>query len=97
MTKPIADFKVPAVKRAIRVAHAQGLAVQSYDIKRDGSIHIELRDYQVASDGTVRVLDNGCGVVETELAEAMKENKISYNAKTEYYLYARDRMGLDDD
>ena len=57
MTKPIADFKVPAVKRAIRVAHAQGLAVQSYDIKRDGSIHIELRDYQVASDGTVRVLD----------------------------------------
>ena len=56
MTKPIADFKVPAVKRAIRVAHSQQLVVDSYDIRPDGTIHIELRDYQVASDGTVRAV-----------------------------------------
>ena len=55
MTKPIADFKVPAVKRAIKVAHSQQLVVDSFDIRADGSIHIELRDYEVAPDGTIRV------------------------------------------
>ena len=55
MTKRIADFKVPAVKRAIRVAHSQQLAVDSFDIRADGSIHIELRDYEVTPDGTIRV------------------------------------------
>ena len=29
--------------------------VESYDIKSDGTIHIELRDYEIARDGTVRV------------------------------------------
>jgi hypothetical protein len=55
MTKKLADFKVPTVRRAIRIAHAQGLVVDSYDIKSDGTIHIELRDYEIARDGTVRV------------------------------------------
>jgi len=55
MTKPNADFRVPAIKRAIRVAHAQGLAVQSYDIMRDGSIRVQLAPYEVTSDGSVRV------------------------------------------
>jgi hypothetical protein len=35
--------------------------------------------------------------VETELAEAMMRDKISYKAKTEYHPYSRDRMGFDDD
>jgi hypothetical protein len=55
MTKPIADFKVPAVKRAIKVAHSQQLVVDSFDIRADGSIHVQLRDYEVTSDGAVRV------------------------------------------
>jgi hypothetical protein len=38
-----------------RIAHAQGLVVDSFDVRADGSIHIELRDYEVARDGTVRV------------------------------------------
>ena len=54
MTKPNTDFRVPTIRRAIRLAHAQGLAVQSYDIKRDGSVHIELRDYRVTPDGEIR-------------------------------------------
>jgi hypothetical protein len=53
--KRTADFKIPVVKRAIRVAHSQGLIVDSYDIRADGTIHIELRDYQVAPDGTIRI------------------------------------------
>jgi hypothetical protein len=40
--KKLADFKVPTVRRAIRIAHAQGLVVDSYDIKSDGSIHVQL-------------------------------------------------------
>jgi hypothetical protein len=35
--------------------------------------------------------------IETELVEAMMENKISYKAKTEYNPYSRERMGFDDD
>jgi hypothetical protein len=46
---------VPAVKRAIRVAHSQQLVVDSYDIRPDGTIHIELRDYEVKADGTIHV------------------------------------------
>jgi hypothetical protein len=53
MTKKLADFKIPTVRRAIRIAHAQGLVIDSYDIKADGSIHIELRNYEVTPDGTV--------------------------------------------
>jgi hypothetical protein len=55
MTRPITDFKVTTVKRALRTAHAQGLVINSYDIRSDGSIHIELCPYEVAKDGTVRV------------------------------------------
>jgi hypothetical protein len=58
MTKKLADFRVPTVKRAIRIAHAQGLAVDSYDIRPGGTIHVQLRDYEVARDGTVRLLDS---------------------------------------
>jgi len=57
MTKTIADFKVPAVKRAIRVAHSQQLVIDSYDIRPDGTIHVQLRDYEITSGGTVRLLD----------------------------------------
>jgi len=53
MTKELADFKVPTVRRAIRVAHAQGLVVDSYDIRPDGTIHVQLRDYEVTPDGSV--------------------------------------------
>ena len=56
MTKRIADFKVPAVKRAIRVAHSQQLVVDSYDIRPDGTIHVQLRDYEVTPSGAVRVV-----------------------------------------
>jgi len=56
MTKPAVDFKIPVVRRAIKVAHSQGLAVQSYDILRDGTIHIQLKDYQVKPDGEVRAV-----------------------------------------
>ena len=55
MTKKNLNFKVPAVKRAIRVAHSQGLIVDSYDIRADGSIHVEVRPYELAADGTIRV------------------------------------------
>jgi hypothetical protein len=55
MTKKISDFKVPAVKRAIKVAHSQQLVVDSFDIRADGTIHIEIRDYEVTPDGAVRV------------------------------------------
>jgi len=58
MTKKNLDFKVPAVKRAIRVAHSQQLVVDSYDIRPDGTIHVQLRDYQVTPTGTVRLLDS---------------------------------------
>ena len=55
MTKKITDFKIPAVKRAIRVAHSPQLVVDSYDIRPDGTIHVQLRDYEVTPDGTIRV------------------------------------------
>jgi hypothetical protein len=58
MTKPVTGFKIPAVKRAIRIAHAQGLAVDSYDLLPDGTVHIQLRDYELTPTGTVRVSDN---------------------------------------
>jgi hypothetical protein len=57
MLKKLADFKVPAVKRAIKVAHSQQLVVDSFDIRPDGSIHLEFRDYELAPDGTVRVIE----------------------------------------
>jgi hypothetical protein len=55
MTKKNLDFKVPAVKRAIKVAHSQQLVVDSYDIRPDGTIHVQLRDYKVSPDGTIRI------------------------------------------
>ena len=54
MTKKNLDFKVPAVKRAIRVAHSQQLVVDSYDIKPDGTIHVQLAHYEVTPGGGVR-------------------------------------------
>jgi hypothetical protein len=53
MTKPIADFKVPTVRRAIRLAHAEQLVVGSVDIKADGTVHLEFRDYQLTPSGEV--------------------------------------------
>jgi hypothetical protein len=50
MTKPIADFKVPAVKRAIRVAHSQQLVVDSFDVRADGTIHLKFCPYGTDSD-----------------------------------------------
>jgi hypothetical protein len=55
MTKRLADFKVPAVNRAIRAAHSQQLVVDSYDIRPDGTIHVQLRDYEITPSGTVRI------------------------------------------
>ena len=52
MTSKLADFKVPT----IRLAHAEQLTVDSFDLRPDGTIHIEFRDYQVAPDGTIRVV-----------------------------------------
>ena len=43
------------LQAAIRVAHSQGLIVDSYDIRADGSIHVEVRPYELAADGTIRV------------------------------------------
>jgi hypothetical protein len=31
--------------------------VDSYDIKADGTIHVQLRDYEVTPEGTIRVID----------------------------------------
>jgi hypothetical protein len=53
--KPNTDFKVPTVKRAIRVAHSQQLVVDSFDIRADGTIHVQLRDYEITPSGTIRV------------------------------------------
>jgi hypothetical protein len=58
MTKPIADFKVPAVKRAIRVAHSQQLVVDSFDVRADGTIHLKFCPYELTPTGAVRLLDN---------------------------------------
>ena len=44
MTKPITDFRVPVVKRAIKVARSQQLAVDSFDVRPDGTIHIQVSD-----------------------------------------------------
>jgi hypothetical protein len=57
MTKKVSDFKIPVVRRAIKVAHSQQLIVDSFDIRPDGSIHLEFRDYELAPDGTVRVVE----------------------------------------
>jgi len=57
MTKKLADFKVPTVKRAIRLAHAEQLVVEAVDIKADGTVHLEFRDYEITPGGTVRLLD----------------------------------------
>jgi len=56
--KKLADFKVPTVRRAIRIAHAQGLVVDSYDIKSDGSIHVQLAHYELTPGGEVRVIED---------------------------------------
>jgi hypothetical protein len=55
MTKKNLDFKVPTLKRAIKAAHTQQLVVDSYDIRPDGTIHVHVRDYEIAN-GKVRVL-----------------------------------------
>jgi len=54
MTKKIADFKIPVVRRAIRLAHAEQLIVDCLDVKADGTVHLEFRDYELTSDGSVR-------------------------------------------
>ena len=56
MTKPIADYKVPTVRRAIRLAHAEQLVVDSFDIRADGSVHLEFRNYELGPDGSVRAV-----------------------------------------
>jgi hypothetical protein len=53
MTKPIADFKVPTIRRAIRLAHAEQLVVGRVDIKADGTVHLEFRPYGLAPSGEV--------------------------------------------
>jgi hypothetical protein len=50
MTSKLADFKVPT----IRLAHAEQLVVDSFDIKADGTVHLEFRDYQLTPGGEVR-------------------------------------------
>jgi len=54
MTKKV-EFKVPSLKRAIKAAHKLGLEVSDYEIAPDGSIRVQLRDYEVTPDGTIRV------------------------------------------
>jgi hypothetical protein len=48
MTKPVTNFRVPTIRRAIRLAHAEQLVVGSVDIKADGTVHLEFRPYELA-------------------------------------------------
>jgi hypothetical protein len=54
MTKPISDFSVCSLKRALKAAHSLHLSVDGYEIAADGAIRIRVRDYKVDSDGSVR-------------------------------------------
>jgi hypothetical protein len=56
MPKNALPFKVSTVKRALRTAHAQQLVVDSYDIKPDGTIHVQLAHYEVTPGGEVRAV-----------------------------------------
>jgi len=56
MTKPNTDFRVPTIRRAIRLAHAEQLAVDSFDIRPDGSIHVQIRNYEIAPGGEIRAV-----------------------------------------
>jgi hypothetical protein len=40
MTKPVTDFSVCALKRALKAAHSLQLAVSGYEIAKDGSIRV---------------------------------------------------------
>jgi hypothetical protein len=57
MTKPlVADFRVPTIRRAIRLAHAELLTVGSVDILPNGTLHIEFRPYEVTQAGEIRAV-----------------------------------------
>ncbi len=56
MTEPKIGFRVPAVRRAIRLAHAEQLVVGSVDIKTDGSVHLAFRPYEITPDGSIRAV-----------------------------------------
>jgi hypothetical protein len=51
----VANWKKPDLRRAIQVAHSQGLVVTGYNINRDGSLSIHTRDCTVSQNGEVTV------------------------------------------
>lgn len=48
-------FKAPPIKRAIKIAHSQGLAVTGFDIDRNGTIHLHTRDDGIANGKVLTV------------------------------------------